>query len=112
MIMVVTIRDAILAYPGLDNCEEYLDKVVLPSRGIDSNAASVTIDTKTQKLVAADCYSMIGGLPDFTENKLSETYPRKWYQATASRLYREGGEFEKANQNEINIPRGNATDRW
>ena len=112
--MAVTIRETILAYPGLDNCEEYLDKVVLPSRGIDGMCESVTADPKTMRLVAADCYAMIGGLPDFTENKLSETYPRKWYQATARRLYRENGEPEKADRigGEIDVPRGNAVNRW
>ncbi len=69
---------------------------------------SKTIDIQKQKLVAADLYSMVGGLPDFTENKLSITYPRAWYDATAKRLYREGGEPEKAELigNKIEVPKG------
>ena len=59
-------------------------------------------------------YSMVGGLPDFTENKLSITYPRSWYDATAKRLYREGGEPEKAELigNKIEVPKGRARNRW
>ena len=30
-----TIRDTILAYPGLADCEDFLDNVVLPGRGLE-----------------------------------------------------------------------------
>lgn len=67
-----TIRDTILAYPGLADCEDFLDNVVLPGRGLEGTEDSKTIDIQKQKLVAADLYSMVGGLPDFTEkNSLS-----------------------------------------
>ena len=69
--MAKTIRDTILAYPGLADCEDFLDNVVLPGRGFEGTEDSKTIDIQKQKLVAADLYSMVGGLPDFTENKLS-----------------------------------------
>ena len=108
-----TIRDTILAYPGLADCEDFLDNVVLPGRGLEGTEDSKTIDIQKQKLVAADLYSMVGGLPDFTENKLSITYPRSWYDATAKRLYREG-EPEKAELigNKIEVPKGRARNRW
>lgn len=77
--MAKTIRDTILAYPGLADCEDFLDNVVLPGHGFEGTEDSKTIDIQKQKLVAADLYSMVGGLPDFTENKLSITYPRSWY---------------------------------
>ena len=111
--MTKTIRDTILAYPGLADCEDFLDNVVLPGRGFEGTEDSKTIDIQKQKLVAADLYSMVGGLPDFTENKLSITYPRAWYDATAKRLYREGGEPEKAELigNKIEVPKeGRETD--
>lgn len=56
---------------------------------------------------------MVGGLPDFTENKLSITYPRTWYDAMAKRLYKEGGEPEKAELigNKIEVPKGKARNR-
>ena len=112
--MAKTIRDTILAYPGLADCEDFLDNVVLPGRGFEGTEDSKTIDIQKQKLVAADLYSMVGGLPDFTENKLSITYPRAWYDATAKRLYREGGEPEKAELigNKIEVPKGRARNRW
>ena len=102
--MAKTIRDTILAYPGLADCEDFLDNVVLPGRGFEGTEDSKTIDL----------YSMVGGLPDFTENKLSITYPRSWYDATAKRLYREGGEPEKAELigNKIEVPKGRARNRW
>ena len=109
-----TIRDTILAYPGLADCEDFLDNVVLPGRGLEGTEDSKTIDIQKQKLVAADLYYMVGGLPDLTENKLSITYPRAWYDATAKRLYREGGEPEKAELigNKIEVPKGRARNRW
>lgn len=60
--MAKTIRDTILAYPGLADCEDFLDNVVLPGRGFEGTEDSKTIDIQKQKLVAADLYSMVGGL--------------------------------------------------
>ena len=112
--MAKTIRDTILAYPGLADCEDFLDNVVLPGHGFEGTEDSKTIDIQKQKLVAADLYSMVGGLPDFTENKLSITYPRSWYDAMSKLLYREGGEPEKAELigNKIEVPKGRAQNRW
>lgn len=109
-----TIREIILSYPGLSDCEEFLDNVVFPGRGIGGDDCGTDIDLQTQKLVAADLYSMVGGLPDFTENKLSITYPRAWYEDMAKRLYREGGEPEKAELigHKIEVPKGRARNRW
>ena len=52
--MAKTIRDTILAYPGLTDCEDFLDNVVLPGRGFEGTEDSKTIDIQKQKLVAAD----------------------------------------------------------
>ena len=41
--MAKTIRDTILAYPGLADCEDFLDNVVLPGRGFEG-----TEDPKTK----------------------------------------------------------------
>lgn len=112
--MNTTLRDAILAYPGLSDCEDYLDKVVLPTRGINGEVEASSVGVEIQKRITADLYSMVGGLPDFSENKLSMTYPRAWYDAMAKRLYREGGEPEKAELigNQIEVPRGRSGGRW
>lgn len=111
---MVTIRETILAYPGLGDCEDFLDKVVLPGRGLTGEEDSATIDSSRQKLIAADLYAMVGGNPDFTENKLSITYPRTWYDSMARRLYREGGEPEKAESvgGGFEVPKGRAGNRW
>ena len=50
--MAKTIRDTILAYPGLADCEDFLDNVVLPGRGFEGTEDSKTIDIQKQKLVA------------------------------------------------------------
>lgn len=112
--IMVTIRETILAYPGLDDSEDFLDKVVLPGRGLSGGEDSSEIDTSRQKLIAADLYSMVGGNPDFTENKLSITYPRAWYNSMARRLYREGGEAEKAESvgGGFEVPKGRSGNRW
>ena len=73
--MAKTIRDTILAYPGLADCEDFLDNVVLPGRGFEGTEDSKTIDIQKQKLVAADLYSMVGGLPDFTETSSPSRIP-------------------------------------
>lgn len=112
--IMVTIRETILAYPGLDGSEDFLNKVVLPSRGLTGEEESSIIDSSRQKLIAADLYAMVGGNPDFTENKLSITYPRSWYDSMARRLYREGGEPEKAESvgGGFEVPKGRASSRW
>lgn len=48
--MAKTIRDTILAYPGLADCEDFLDNVVLPGRGFEGTEDSKTIDIQKQKL--------------------------------------------------------------
>jgi hypothetical protein len=45
--MAKTIRDTILAYPGLADCEDFLDNVVLPGRGFEGTEDSKTIDIKS-----------------------------------------------------------------
>ena len=37
--MAKTIRDTILAYPGLADCEDFLDNVVLPGRGFEGKTS-------------------------------------------------------------------------
>ena len=68
-----TIRDTILAYPGLADCEDFLDNVVLPGRGFEGTEDSKTIDIQKQKLVAPPHLFKGGALPAFTENHLTIT---------------------------------------
>lgn len=74
----MTIRDAVLAYPGLSDMEDYLEKVVLPDRGLSGDEDISSVNSSVKKLLAADLYAVAGGNPDFTENKLTISYPRSW----------------------------------
>lgn len=110
---MATIRETILTYPGIEEGESYLD-TVLVDRSLDG-AASYTADLKQPvQLAVADVYAFLGGLPDFTENKLSITYPRSWYTQKAKELYIANGEPAKANAlgKSIKIPRGKAPKSW
>lgn len=90
-----TIRDTILSFPGLDDSDRYLDKV-LTDRSLDGAAVYTKEDGRTVNLCAADLYAVVGNNPDFTENKLSVTWSSVDYLKTAVRLYKENGEPEKA----------------
>lgn len=108
----MTIRDAVLAYPGLSDMEDYLEKVVLPDRDLSGDEDISSVDSSVKKLLAADLYAVAGGNPDFTENKLTISYPRSWYETMAKRLYAEGGEPEKAESIGFQVPMGRAGERW
>lgn len=96
---MATVRDTILAFPALDECEEYLEKVALPNRSLDGAVEyTPSKDMKSVNLAAADMYAMIGNNPDFTENKLSVTWSSVDFLKTAARLYRQNGEPEKAEE--------------
>ena len=108
----MTIKEAIRAYPGVDDCEEFL-AVVLTDRGLDGAAIYTADASRAVRLAVADVYAMIGGLPDFTEYKLTVSYPRPWYLSKARELYRENGEGAKANRiGGAFVPRGKSTPSW
>lgn len=107
-----TVKDAILAYPGVDDGEGFLS-VVLTDRGLDGAAIYTADASRAARLAVADVYAMIGGLPDFTEYKLTVSYPRQWYLSKARELYRDNGEGEKATRlGGAFVPRGKAPQTW
>lgn len=53
--MAKTIRDTILAYPGLADCEDFLDNVVLPGRGFEGTEDSKTIDIQNKSWWLPTC---------------------------------------------------------
>ena len=59
--MAKTIRDTILAYPGLADCEDFLDNVVLPGRGFEG-----TEDSKTSALSRIPVHGMTLRRNDYT----------------------------------------------
>ena len=74
---MATVRDTILAFPALDECEEYLEKVVLPNRSLDGAVEyTPSKDMKSVNLAAADMYAMIGNNPDFTGRMGSRRKPK------------------------------------
>lgn len=107
------VRETILTYPGIEEGDSYLD-TVLVDRSL-AGADNYTADQKQSvQLAVADVYAFLGGLPDFTENKLSISYPRSWYTQKAKELYIANGEPEKANAlgKSIKVPRGKASNSW
>ncbi len=93
----MTVSEAILSFPGLgDTSANFMTKTLAVRSLTGSDSYSVEVD-KTVNLAAADLYVFVGNSPDFSENKLSITYPREYYLKTAARLYTDNGEPEKAN---------------
>lgn len=109
----MTIREAILCFPGVSDGEDFLDKILI-DRSINGADGYTASSIKTVNLAAADVYAVLGGLPDFSENKLSMTYPRDWYTQKAKELYTANGEPENAATlgKKIVIPRGKAPNLW
>lgn len=110
---MATVRDTIMTYPGIEEGDSYLD-TVLVDRSL-AGADNYTADQKQSvQLAVADVYAFLGGLPDFTENKLSISYSRSWYTQKAKELYIANGEPEKANAlgKSIKVPRGKASNSW
>lgn len=110
----MTVQDTILSFPGLADFPEGYLTVILASRSLNGAAELSTVDIKLVNLAIADALSAYVNTQDFTENKLSESHPRKYYLSTAQRIYRENGEPAKANSigNTIKVPFGKATNRW
>ena len=53
--MAKTIRDTILAYPGLADCEDFLDNVVLPGHGFEGT------EDRYSKTKAGGCRPLFHG---------------------------------------------------
>ncbi|WP_042373637.1 hypothetical protein [Bacteroides neonati] len=110
---MATIRETILSYPSLDDCETYLDNVVMVKRRINGGDECTPDNIGQAMLCAADLYAMVVNSTDFSEGKLSITHPRSWYIQTAKGLYIEGGEPGKAAKiGKRIIVKGKAGNRW
>lgn len=110
----MTVQETILSYPGLADFPQGYLTVILASRSLNGAAELGTVEIKTVSLAIADALAAFVNTPDFTENKLSVSYPRAHYLNTASMLYRENGEPAKANNlgKKISVPMGKANNRW
>ncbi len=108
----MNVSETILAFPGLDEGSNHLEKILI-DRAVDGAVNYTTDLMTTVNLCAADLYASIGGLPDFSENKLTVKYPRAWYTKRAKELYRANGEPEKALALvRSKVPRGKASRSW
>lgn len=106
-----TIREVILSYPGVDAGNAFLE-TVLTDRSINGNVEYTTEAGKSVRLAVADIYAYIGGLPNFTEYKLSISYPRGWYLNKAKELYIANGEAYRVRSLGTRVPHGIAPQSW
>lgn len=111
----MTIKEAILSYPGVGDLESqspnHLSKILVDRSVASDGAATYSIDEKeTVALCAADALVALVNLPDFSEGKLSQKMPRGFILATAAGLYRDNGETENANR--ISPGYGAAKEKW
>lgn len=106
-----TIREVILSYPGVDAGNAFLE-TVLTDRSINGNVEYTTEAGKSVRLAVADIYAYLGGLPNFTEYKLSISYPRGWYLNKAKELYIANGEAYRARSLGTRVPHGIAPQSW
>lgn len=110
---MATIRETILEYPSIEDMEGFLDKVVFVKRNVNPDDECTTANMKQVGLCVADMYAMLVNRSDFSENKLSISYPRSYYIQTAKQLYIENGEPEKAVKiGKRIIIRGRARNAW
>lgn len=107
----MTVKQAILSFPGLSDIpDNFIEKLML-DRSIDGAveySASLKADVE---LCAADGYVFMLNSPDFAEGSLSITIKRGELKSTAVRLYRANGEGSKAD-NLSSIKAVSRTSRW
>jgi len=108
----MTIKEAILSYPGLSDIpDNYISKVLIDRSVASDGAADYALTQKaTAALCAADCYMAVVNNPDFSEGRLSIKYSRGRLIAMAESLYRDNGETEKADA--LTVGKGNAKAKW
>lgn len=110
----MTVQETILSFPGLGDFPANHLPAILLSRNLNVAADTSTVEAETLNLAIADILVLAVNMPDFTENKLSITYPRKYFIETAKLLYNSNGESHKAFAlvKKIIVPRGNGSNKW
>lgn len=110
---MATIRETVMEYPSMGDMDGFLENVVFVKRNVNPDDICTSENMRDIELCIADTYAMMVNSPDFTENKLSMTYPRYYYIQTAKRLYIENGEPEKAAKiGKRIIVKGKARNAW
>jgi len=106
----MTIKEAILSYPGLSEIpDDYIEKVLI-DRALDGTVDYTLSLGNTVGLCVADCLVAMITSPDFSESKLSMKYPRGYLRSMAISLYEENGESSKASK--LKVGKGNAKTTW
>lgn len=110
----MTVQESILSFPGLSDFPANHLPTILRSRNLNVAADASTVDSVALELAIADILVFAVNMPDFTENKLSIKYPRKYFLDTAKLLYRNNGEPHRAFAlvKNVSVPIGKGTNRW
>ena len=110
----MTVQELILGYPGLEGVSPGLISKVSIDREVNLAVDyDPSLSTKVNLVIANLLVSVVNST-DYTENKLSERFARKYMLGTASRLYRTNGEPERAKEllkSDFNVI-GRAPNRW
>lgn len=110
---MITIKETLLSFPGLEDVSGIFIEKILLSRGLTAMAEYTLEQEKQVNLAVADLYTFMANANDFTESKLSKTYSRDSFLRTVKQLYRENGEPEKAKSLEKKIVIvGKAPNKW
>ena len=110
----MTVQETILSFPGLSEFPANHLPAILHSRNLIVAADVSEVEIPSLNLAIADVLVFAVNMPDFTENKLSISYPRKYFIETARLLYSANGEENRANSliKRISVPRGYASNKW
>lgn len=99
----MTIKEAISAFPVINNLDGVLVNKTLVDRSVNG-AAIYQGETKNFCLVIADLSKYAASLPDFSEGDLSLKFSRSQLLQQAAEYYERGGEPK------YNV--SNGTDQW
>jgi hypothetical protein len=99
----MTIKEAILSFPGLSDVSDNFIEKILTDRSLTGSASYTSSDKENVGLCAADLYVMVANAPDFSEGRLSVTMQRGEMIRSAKRLYRNNGESENADKLDITV---------
>jgi len=103
----LTVKEAILSYPGLSDISDDLVEKVLADRSVNGADSYVpATHAKPVALAAADLYVAALSIPDFSEGKLSVKMPRGEIRRRAMQLYLDNGQSDKAD--DLKSGKGNA----
>ena len=92
----MTLSERILTCPGLADFPAGHLEHILASRSLSGATDANKVELSTINLCIADTLTFAVNMPDFSENKLSISYPRSYFINTAKMLYVNNGEPEKA----------------